>query len=57
MTLPIVTVIRTDENHSVLSNDVTVAYYLPEEHQAQPPHPSDSDIVVEIWPAAIVYTR
>lgn len=57
MTLPIVTVIRTDENHSVVSNDVTVAYYLPTEHQAQPPQPSDSDIVIENWPSTIVYTR
>lgn len=37
MTIPILTVIRTDENHSVLSSDVTVAYYLPTEYQALPP--------------------
>lgn len=57
MTLPIVTVVRTDENHSAMSPDVTVAYYLPTEHQAQPPQPHDSDIVIEIWPATVVYTR
>ncbi|XP_067470119.1 heme-binding protein soul3 [Thunnus thynnus] len=57
MTLPIVTVVRTDENHSVISNDVTVAYYLPAHHQAQPPTPTDNEIVLEIWPATIVYTR
>ncbi|XP_008294509.1 heme-binding protein soul3, partial [Stegastes partitus] len=57
MTLPIVTVVRTDENHSVISHDVTVAYYLPVEHQAQPPQPYDSDIIIEVWPAAVVYTR
>ncbi|XP_031614066.1 heme-binding protein soul3 isoform X1 [Oreochromis aureus] len=57
MTLPIVTVVRTDENHSVISPDVTVAYFLPSEHQAQPPQPHDSDIVIEIWPATVVYTR
>lgn len=57
MTLPIVTVVRTDENHSVISHDVTVAYYLPTEHQAQPPQPQDSEIIIEIWPATVVYTR
>lgn len=57
MTLPIVTVVRTDENHTVISNDVTVAYYLPSHHQAQPPLTQDSEIVLEIWPATIVYTR
>ncbi|XP_014912811.1 heme-binding protein soul3 [Poecilia latipinna] len=57
MTLPIVTIVRTDENHSVISQDVTVAYYLPIEHQAQPPQPYDGEIVIEVWPAATVYTR
>lgn len=57
MTLPIVTVVRTNENHSVISHDVIVAYYLPIEHQAQPPQPDDSEIVIEIWPATVVYTR
>uniref|UniRef100_A0A674A3S0 Heme-binding protein soul3 n=1 Tax=Salmo trutta TaxID=8032 RepID=A0A674A3S0_SALTR len=57
MTIPILTVIRTDENHSVLSSDVTVAYYLPTEYQAQPPQPSDIEISLEEWPATIVYTR
>uniref|UniRef100_A0A3Q3JQF7 Uncharacterized protein n=1 Tax=Monopterus albus TaxID=43700 RepID=A0A3Q3JQF7_MONAL len=57
MTLPIVTVVHTDENRSVISHDVTVAYYLPAEHQAQPPQPYDDDIVIEIWPATTVYIR
>lgn len=57
MTLPIVTVVRTDENHSVISHDVTVAYFLPIEHQAQPPQPHDNEIAIEIWPATTVYTR
>ncbi|XP_038865096.1 heme-binding protein 1-like [Salvelinus namaycush] len=57
MTIPILTVIRTDENHSVLSKDVTVAYYLPTEYQVQPPLPSDTEISIEEWPATIVYTR
>ncbi|XP_056151529.1 heme-binding protein soul3 [Lampris incognitus] len=57
MTLPILTVIHTDESHSVVSRDVTVAYYLPTNLQDQPPQPLDSDIVIEIWPAAVVYTR
>ncbi|XP_068582551.1 heme-binding protein soul3 [Cebidichthys violaceus] len=57
MTLPIVTVVRTNENHSVISHDVTVAYFLPFEHQAQPPQPHDSEIAIELWPATAVYTR
>lgn len=57
MSLPIVTVVHTDESRSVISHDVTVAYYLPAIHQAQPPQPHDSDVVIEIWPATIVYTR
>lgn len=57
MSLPIVTMVRTNENHSVISQDVTVAYYLPADHQAQPPQAIDSEIVIEIWPATIVYTR
>ncbi|XP_070698342.1 heme-binding protein soul3 [Pempheris klunzingeri] len=57
MTLPIVTVVRTDENHSVVSHDVIVGYFLPVEHQAQPPQPQDNDIVIELWPATTVYTR
>ena len=57
MTIPILTVIRTDENHSVLSSDVTVAYYLPTEYQAKPPQPSDTEISIEEWPATTVYTR
>ncbi|XP_034530384.1 heme-binding protein soul3 [Notolabrus celidotus] len=57
MTLPIVTVVRTDETHSVVSNDVTVAYFLPEYLQAQPPQPTENEIVIEMWPATTVYTR
>lgn len=57
MTLPIITVVCTDENHSVMSHDVTVAYFLPAEHQAHPPQPADSEILIEIWPATTVYTR
>ncbi|XP_060919812.1 heme-binding protein soul3 isoform X1 [Labrus mixtus] len=57
MTLPIITVVRTNETHSAMSNDVTVAYFLPDYHQAQPPQPTDNEIVIEIWPATTVYTR
>lgn len=57
MTLPIITVVRTDENRSIISHDVTIAYFLPTEHQVQPPRPTDSEILIEIWPATTVYTR
>ncbi|XP_048048025.1 heme-binding protein soul3 isoform X1 [Megalobrama amblycephala] len=57
MTIPIVTVVRTDEQHTTLSRAVTVAYYLPTVHQTDPPRPHDPEIVIEQWPATIVYTR
>ena len=57
MSLPIVTIIHTDENQTLISRDVTIAYYLPADHQAHPPQPTDNDILIEIWPAAVVYTR
>ncbi|XP_077588054.1 heme-binding protein soul3 [Stigmatopora nigra] len=57
MSLPIVTVVRTDEDHSTVAQEVTVAYYLPAVHQAQPPQPLDNNIILEVWPAAVVYTR
>ncbi|MBN3324147.1 HEBP2 protein, partial [Atractosteus spatula] len=57
LTIPIVTVVRTENSRSVLSREVTVAYYLPSQHQAHPPQPYDPDIVIEEWPAAIIYTR
>ncbi|XP_051723188.1 heme-binding protein 1-like isoform X2 [Ctenopharyngodon idella] len=57
MTIPIVTVVRTDEQHTTLSRAVTVAYYLPTVHQNDPPQPHDPEIVIEQWPATIVYTR
>ncbi|MBN3298835.1 HEBP2 protein, partial [Amia calva] len=57
LTIPIVTVVRTADSHSVLSREVSVAYYLPTHHQAQPPQPYDADIVIEEWPATIIYAR
>uniref|UniRef100_A0A671T1P7 Heme-binding protein soul3 n=1 Tax=Sinocyclocheilus anshuiensis TaxID=1608454 RepID=A0A671T1P7_9TELE len=57
MTIPIVTVVHTDEMHRTLSRAVTVAYYLPPRHQSEPPRPHDPEITIEHWPAAIIYTR
>ncbi|XP_067310934.1 heme-binding protein soul3 [Pseudorasbora parva] len=57
MTIPIVTVVRTDEMQSTLDRAVTVAYYLPAQHQTDPPRPHDPEIRIELWPATIVYTR
>ncbi|KAJ8290506.1 hypothetical protein GJAV_G00013750 [Gymnothorax javanicus] len=57
MTIPIVTVVHTDDEHHTMSRAVTVAYHLPTYLQAQPPHPHDPDVVVEEWSATIVYTR
>ncbi|TSO67457.1 Heme-binding protein 2 [Bagarius yarrelli] len=57
MTIPILTIVHTDEENSIFSRAVTVAYYLPSNHQAQPPQPLDPDLVIEEWPATTVYTR
>lgn len=57
MTVPIVTVVRTDETRSTLSRDVRVAYYLPGRLQQLPPMPTDPGITIETWPSTVVYTR
>ncbi|XP_071381123.1 heme-binding protein 1-like [Centroberyx affinis] len=57
MTVPIVTVVRTDEAQVSLSRDVTVAYYLPSHLQDEPPLPSDPEITMETWPSTVVYSR
>ncbi|XP_046711960.1 heme-binding protein soul3 isoform X2 [Silurus meridionalis] len=57
MTIPILTVVRIEGANESLSRGVTVAYYLPLNHQARPPQPLDPDIVIEEWPDTIVYTR
>lgn len=57
MTIPIVTVVRTEQSRSLLSREVIVAYHLPAQHQDHPPQPNDTDIVIQEWPASIIYTR
>uniref|UniRef100_A0A8B9D263 HEBP2 protein n=1 Tax=Anser cygnoides TaxID=8845 RepID=A0A8B9D263_ANSCY len=57
ITIPIVTIVHTNESQSEMTQSVTVAYYLPEVLQDQPPHPFDSDIIIEEWPSTIVYSR
>ncbi|KAL2082142.1 hypothetical protein ACEWY4_021960 [Coilia grayii] len=57
MTIPIVTLVQTDTSHSTLGRQVTVAYYIPQQHQQQPPMPFDPDIAIETWPSAVVYSR
>ncbi|XP_041903826.1 heme-binding protein 2-like [Corvus kubaryi] len=57
ITVPIVTIVHTTEALSAMTQAVTVAYYLPEVLQDEPPHPFDSDIIIEEWPATIVYSR
>ncbi|KAF2982518.1 hypothetical protein EK904_011215 [Melospiza melodia maxima] len=41
----------------ICEQNSSVAYYLPEVLQDEPPHPFDSDIIIEEWPATIVYSR
>ncbi|KAE8586459.1 hypothetical protein XENTR_v10021675 [Xenopus tropicalis] len=57
MTIPILTVVRTDESQSELTRSVTVAYYVPNHLQEHPPQPTDQDIIIEEWPPTVVFTR
>ncbi|XP_062864095.1 heme-binding protein soul3 [Trichomycterus rosablanca] len=57
MTIPILTVVRPEGTNTGLSRVVTVAYFLPSNHQAQPPTPHDPGITTEVWPATTVYSR
>lgn len=57
MTIPIVTLVQTDPARMSLAREVTVAYYIPTQHQAQPPSPLDPDISIQMWPSAVVYSR
>ncbi|XP_030200548.1 heme-binding protein 1-like [Gadus morhua] len=57
MTVPIVTVVRTDDALSRLSREVRLAYCLPSCLQDQPPLPTDPDITLETWPATVLHSR
>ncbi|XP_075470496.1 heme-binding protein 1-like [Ascaphus truei] len=57
MTIPIVTIVHTDEARSGMTRSVTVAYYVPTQHQDQPPQPTDQDVSIEEWPPTVAYTR
>ncbi|CAI9549055.1 unnamed protein product [Staurois parvus] len=57
MTIPILTTVHTDETHTGLTRVVTIAYYIPSHLQADPPQPTDQDIVIEEWPPTVVFTR
>ncbi|XP_039769953.1 heme-binding protein 1-like [Ornithorhynchus anatinus] len=57
MTVPVVTLVHTDEAQSDVRRSVTVAYHLPERLQELPPRPHDVDVVIEEWSAMTVYAR
>ncbi|KAG8449155.1 hypothetical protein GDO86_015999 [Hymenochirus boettgeri] len=57
MTIPILTIVHTDEAQSELCRSVTVAYYVPTHLQGEPPQPTDQDIIIEEWPPTVVFTR
>uniref|UniRef100_A0A8C5Q8X7 Heme-binding protein 1-like n=1 Tax=Leptobrachium leishanense TaxID=445787 RepID=A0A8C5Q8X7_9ANUR len=57
MTIPILTVVHTDEERTELQRSVTVAYYIPSHLQDEPPLPTDQDIIIEEWPPTVVFTR
>ncbi|XP_075993857.1 heme-binding protein 1-like [Genypterus blacodes] len=57
MTVPIVTVVGTDEAHTTMSRKVKMAFFLPHQFQEKPPLPTDPDITLETWSAIVVYSR
>nr|XP_060610854.1 heme-binding protein 1-like isoform X1 [Anolis sagrei ordinatus] len=57
MTIPIVTVVHTEEAMPDIRRLVTVAYRLPSDLQDRPPEPCDPDISIQEWPPATVYAR
>ncbi|XP_060789493.1 heme-binding protein soul3 [Neoarius graeffei] len=57
MTIPILTVVHTEEANTRLSRAITIAYHLPSNHQTLPPQPLDPDVVIETWPDMTVYSR
>ncbi|CAJ0946937.1 unnamed protein product [Ranitomeya imitator] len=56
MTIPILTTVHTDELRTGLTRSVTVAYYIPNHLQDDPPEPTDQEIIIEEWPATIVFS-
>lgn len=57
MTIPVLTTVHTDETQTGITRGVTVAYYIPSHLQANPPQPTDPDVVIEEWPPTVVFTR
>ncbi|XP_067847137.1 heme-binding protein soul3 [Heptranchias perlo] len=57
LSLPIVTIVHTNQTRSELQPEVTIAYNLPAQFQDQVPQPFDAEIAIEEWPAHVIYTR
>ena len=57
MTVPIVTVVRTDNALRNLSRDVQSAFCLPSHLQDQPPLPTHPEVTVETWPPMVLHSR
>ncbi|XP_078418461.1 heme-binding protein soul3 [Cetorhinus maximus] len=57
MTMPIVTIVHTNQTRTELRPEVTIAYCLPTQFQDQTPQPFDSEVAIEEWPAHIIYAR
>ncbi|XP_053553650.1 heme-binding protein 1 isoform X2 [Bombina bombina] len=56
MTIPILTIVHTDETQSEMARTVTLAYYLPPDFQEHTPQPTDQDIIIEEWQPTVVFT-
>lgn len=54
MTTPVTCRMETKEEPMC---DITVSFYLPQEHQEKPPEPENSDVFVEQRKEMTVYVR
>lgn len=54
MTTPVTCRMETKEEPAC---DVTVSFYLPQEHQEKPPEPENADVFVEQRKEMTVYVR
>lgn len=56
MTAPVATKIVPGAGPNC-ENTFTVSFYIPTEHQENPPKPTDQDVFIEEWPEMHVYVK
>ena len=55
MTAPVSTKIVSSEGPNC-ERSFTISFYIPKEHQTEPPQPKDPDVFIEEFPEMTVYT-